>query len=307
MPTARSRCSREKVRRVESAGCAVHNLLERVTWSTARGRATAWVIATNVYVQDRAGLAPGGASRQPGQRSSRRRDRDAVARCIDHAAPMQHYRAPRWLPGGHAADHLAGVVLPGAAAHQPASARTLDHAGWRLHRCRFQSTPPAATAPAAGAVPRPGRLVTQPLRPGLCAPRRAARLGLCGAALPRLLGRTEPGTARLPLGRLRGDRLDPGAPARARRRAAAGGRRLARWQRAAALGRGGRHQRGSDDRRGGSGLLADRPGRRRPCDRQWLQPPHLLTHVPAHDEAACAGQVGPAPGLVRPRSIARRA
>ena len=43
-----------------------------------------------------------------------------------------------------------------------------------------------------------------------------------GAAFPRLLGRAEPGAARLPLGRLRGDRLDAAAPARAQHGAAAG-------------------------------------------------------------------------------------
>jgi ketosteroid isomerase-like protein len=41
----------EKLRRVESAGCAVHNLLERVDISTAEGTQTAWVIATNVYLK----------------------------------------------------------------------------------------------------------------------------------------------------------------------------------------------------------------------------------------------------------------
>jgi len=41
----------EKVKRVEAAGCAVHNLLERVDISTAEGTQTAWVIATNVYLK----------------------------------------------------------------------------------------------------------------------------------------------------------------------------------------------------------------------------------------------------------------
>jgi len=38
-------------KRVESAGCAVHNLLERVDIASAEGTQTAWVIATNVYLK----------------------------------------------------------------------------------------------------------------------------------------------------------------------------------------------------------------------------------------------------------------
>ena len=41
----------EKLKRVESAGCAVHNLLERVDIATPEGPKTAWVIATNVYLK----------------------------------------------------------------------------------------------------------------------------------------------------------------------------------------------------------------------------------------------------------------
>jgi ketosteroid isomerase-like protein len=41
----------EQLKRVESAGCAVHNLLERVDITTAEGPQTAWVIATNVYLK----------------------------------------------------------------------------------------------------------------------------------------------------------------------------------------------------------------------------------------------------------------
>jgi ketosteroid isomerase-like protein len=41
----------EKVRRVESAGCAVHSLVERVDTQTTSGTQTAWVIATNVYLK----------------------------------------------------------------------------------------------------------------------------------------------------------------------------------------------------------------------------------------------------------------
>jgi ketosteroid isomerase-like protein len=41
----------EKLKRVESAGCAVHNLIESVDIHTAEGARTAWVIATNVYLK----------------------------------------------------------------------------------------------------------------------------------------------------------------------------------------------------------------------------------------------------------------
>jgi ketosteroid isomerase-like protein len=45
----------EKLKCVESAGCAVHNLLERVDIATAEGAQTAWVIATNVYLKSAQG------------------------------------------------------------------------------------------------------------------------------------------------------------------------------------------------------------------------------------------------------------
>jgi uncharacterized protein (TIGR02246 family) len=60
----------EQIRRVESAGCAVHNLLERVDITTAEGAQTAWVIATNVYLKTAQGWrlvahhASPGASRE---------------------------------------------------------------------------------------------------------------------------------------------------------------------------------------------------------------------------------------------------
>ena len=41
----------EKVRKVESLGSCVHNLLERVEVLTPEGPAQAWVIATNVYLK----------------------------------------------------------------------------------------------------------------------------------------------------------------------------------------------------------------------------------------------------------------
>jgi len=41
----------EKVRRVDSHFSAVHSVLERVQVQTDKGRQSAWVIATNVYVK----------------------------------------------------------------------------------------------------------------------------------------------------------------------------------------------------------------------------------------------------------------
>ena len=41
----------EKVRRVQGPACAVHSVLEQVRVMTAEGMQSAWVIATNVYMQ----------------------------------------------------------------------------------------------------------------------------------------------------------------------------------------------------------------------------------------------------------------
>jgi ketosteroid isomerase-like protein len=40
----------EKVRRLQSHGCAVHSVLEHVQIMTAEGPQSAWVVATNVYI-----------------------------------------------------------------------------------------------------------------------------------------------------------------------------------------------------------------------------------------------------------------
>jgi uncharacterized protein (TIGR02246 family) len=41
----------EKVRRLRSPGCALHSVLERVPVATESGPRSAWVIATNVFVE----------------------------------------------------------------------------------------------------------------------------------------------------------------------------------------------------------------------------------------------------------------
>ena len=41
----------QRVRRLLSLGCAVHHVVERVTLADAKGERSAWVLATNVYLQ----------------------------------------------------------------------------------------------------------------------------------------------------------------------------------------------------------------------------------------------------------------
>lgn len=62
----------EKIKRVEAAGCAVHNVLERVDVAGKQGPQTAWVIATNVYLKTTQGwrmvahhASPGSARELP--------------------------------------------------------------------------------------------------------------------------------------------------------------------------------------------------------------------------------------------------
>ena len=45
----------EKVRRLQTLGCAVHSVLERVAVMTEAGPQSAWVVATNVYVKTTVG------------------------------------------------------------------------------------------------------------------------------------------------------------------------------------------------------------------------------------------------------------
>ena len=40
-----------RVRRLETPGCAVHSVLERIDANTAEGNQTAWVLTTNVYLK----------------------------------------------------------------------------------------------------------------------------------------------------------------------------------------------------------------------------------------------------------------
>ena len=62
----------QRVRRLQSLGCAVHHVTERVTLADANGERSAWVLATNVYVKTAQGwrmvahhASPGGEQAEP--------------------------------------------------------------------------------------------------------------------------------------------------------------------------------------------------------------------------------------------------
>jgi uncharacterized protein (TIGR02246 family) len=62
----------ERIRRLQSSGCAVHSVVERVAVMTADGAQTGWVVATNVYVETAEGwrlaahhASPGSAAAVP--------------------------------------------------------------------------------------------------------------------------------------------------------------------------------------------------------------------------------------------------
>jgi ketosteroid isomerase-like protein len=69
-----------RVRRVESAGCSIHHVTERVDIRTAEGPRTAWVLATNVYFKTAQGWrlvlhhaspgTPDDAAQEPGARAA---------------------------------------------------------------------------------------------------------------------------------------------------------------------------------------------------------------------------------------------
>jgi hypothetical protein len=204
--------------------------------------------------QDRAGLAPGGAPRQPGQRErARRGERSAPDAALMPSfaspsllpvwpQPALDYAAPRWLPGGNLQTIWAALY-----------ARRFDGPAPVYRRERwtapdgdfidvdFVDAPGAGSAAsssatrgaAAGAVPRPRRLLAQPLRRGLRRLRAAHGMAFAVPHFRGCSGELNPGAARLPLGRPRRDRLDPGAHARAAR--GPGGRCWPRACRSAAM------------------------------------------------------------------------
>ena len=219
---------------------------------------------------------------------------------------MNDFRAPRWLPGGH-----VQTIWPVLFSRRfDGAAPVFRRERWATPRRRFRRRRLAGRGrrlAAARALSRPRGIVVEPLRTGLRRRGEAARLALRGAALSRLLGRDQPGAARLPLGRPRGSRLDAGALSCPPRRADRRRRRLARRQCLAALRRGSGRERGRARARGRRRLGAARPRRRRPRDRPRLRPPGLYAHVHAHDEEKGARQARPASRPVRRRGDARGA
>ena len=191
--------------------------------------------------QDRAGLAHGGAPRQPGHRRSKcKTTADSPHRpCTDAVRTARRAGCPAATcrPSGRRCGRAAATPAQrrriGANAGDAADGDFVD-VDWLERRCRRRRRA------AAGAVPRPRRLVVEPLRAGLRRRRaRRARLALRGAALSRLLGRAQ-SARRAPTTRATSRRsagLLERAAARAHRGPLARGRRLARRQRAAALGR----------------------------------------------------------------------
>jgi ketosteroid isomerase-like protein len=74
-----------QVRRVESAGCSIHHVTERVDIRTAEGVQTAWVLATNVYFKTAQGwrlvlhhASPGMAHEPEGASSAGATPRDTL-------------------------------------------------------------------------------------------------------------------------------------------------------------------------------------------------------------------------------------
>jgi uncharacterized protein (TIGR02246 family) len=59
----------EKVRRLQTHGCAVHSVLERVAVMTDEGPQSAWVVATNVYVETTRGWRMAAHHASPGTAS----------------------------------------------------------------------------------------------------------------------------------------------------------------------------------------------------------------------------------------------
>ena len=223
------------------------------------------------------------------------------------AAPMQHFRAPRWLPGGHLQTIWPALFSrPRLRRHPPTGAS----AGARRTATSSTSTSSTRRTPR-----RPLLVLFHGLEGSsrshyaLAFAHRAARLGW-RYAVPHFRGCS--GELNLaPRAYHSGDFEEIGwMLERLRARQAApmlavgvslGGNALLRWAEEAG-DTAARH-----GTRGGRGVLADRPGRRRPRHRPRLQPAGLHPHVPAHHEGQGAAQVAAAPGPVRPRAAARGA
>ena len=224
-----------------------------------------------------------------------------------------HYVAPRWLPGGNLQTIWPALFARRTAGPPPAYRRER----WDTPDGDFIDVDFLRRAEPAAGRREPLLVLFHGLEGSSashyaqafadCA--RGARLGLRGAAFPRLQRRDQPRAARLPLGRLRGDRLDPralrgaaGARRGRRRRCCAvgvslGGNALLRWAEEA----------GDDGAPRRCGALAavsaplDLAAGGAAIGRGFNRQVYTRMFL-AHHEAQGAGQAGAAPGPVRPRA-----
>ena len=230
----------ERARKTQAVASAVHNVLERVEVLGPERPRPGLGDRHQRLSQDGAGLAHGGAPRQPRhpQRdpgSLRHTAGVALSAGVALTGQAAGIELPRALvaAGRQPADHLAGAVCaPRVRRAIRLPARALDHARRRLRRPRLACSrrPACASARAPLLVLFHGLEGSSRSHYAEAFADFAAERGLAyrGAAFPRLQRRAQPGAARLSLGRPRGDRLDPGAPARAAR-AARCSRSACRW------------------------------------------------------------------------------
>ena len=266
---------------------AVHHVLERIGGRRppkARRAPGCW--PPMCTCKTAAGLASGRAPCQPGQRRRPREVGDERRRCYTERgqrlprhrgsfphAPALAARRPCCRPSGRRCSRAATAGPPCLSERASAGPRPTATSSTSIGCCRASAARRPRGA-AAGAVPRPGGLVGQPLCAGLrhCAPSSSAGPMRC-----RISAAARASSTAAPRAYHSGDYEEIGwMLARLRsaaRTAAARGRRVAGRQCPAALGRGSR-------RAGGAAtacarrrhLLADRPGGRRPCHRPRPEP-----------------------------------
>ncbi len=171
---ARSTPAPARVRKIESLGSAVRNVLERIEVLRPKAPRHAFVLAANVYHKTAQGWRMV-AHHEPGKCARADDANDPPQTCADAflrhfffrasspALQSMDYAAPRWLPGGNA-DHLEP--------RSPAPRRTgsglpanAGLAGRRLHRRHSAGCASARPEAAAGAVPWARRLVARVITP----------------------------------------------------------------------------------------------------------------------------------------------